>query len=267
MEAGYHVQTFPVPEHRTWMSSRTPESDDNDDITRLTPRMGVIPQSLATLPKLYKTDSRATLSNKDPISALHRVFLFFVASEAYCLSFMASQINQHSSLGRGAADVADTEGLSNLLHCQQLLERHIDELRYARRIVKGWRLPNPDPENVHTILTRDLEYLVERALTLKNRAETSINLSMSIASIDEARRSVQQNTSVFRFTVIASIYVPLSFVATVFGMNFRQFGQGNLSIWIYFVVSIPVFIVSAFVIFVNPQALWRAIYRIKVRRS
>ncbi|KAI1085123.1 hypothetical protein F5B20DRAFT_521045 [Whalleya microplaca] len=111
-------------------------------------------------------------------------------------------------------------------------------------------------------IEQDLNYLIERALELKKRAETSITLSMNVAGISEARRGVQQNKALFRFTVLAAIYVPLSFTASIFGMNFEQFGQGGLSIWIYFAVSCPVFALSVIFLFVSPETISTWIRRI-----
>ena len=95
----------------------------------------------------------------------------------------------------------------------------------------------------------DLEYLVERATFLRNRSETSITLAMNVASIGEARRGLQQNKAMFRFTVLVSIYMLFSFTASFFGMNFRQLGQGDLSMWIYVAVSVPVFALSILFLF------------------
>lgn len=231
------------------------------------PPLEAIPQSLGNLFKVYKAGQSLGIENDYPISAIYRVFQFFVATEGYALSFIAHQISQQISHDKMRPDLADNEALANLLHFQKLLERHIDELRDALRIVTIWKSPDCSAGDIATTLVRDLEYLIERASTLKTRAETSITLSMSITSINEARRSVQLNNLVSRFTVIASIYVPLSFVATIFGMNFRQLGQGNLSIWIYFAVSIPVFIMSALVLFVNPQAVWLLLQHLVLKRT
>ena len=259
-EAGLHIKTFPVPEHRMWASySITTNSAGNNTKTKSS--LGAIPQSLAKLSKANESGQGINLMHEDPLYALNRVFSFFVCSEAYFLSFMASQVERSSSLNKGTPDVADEEVLSNLLHCRQLLERHEEELRHGLRTVRARSSSSDAIQAASSCLERDLVYLTERAFTLKNRSETSISLFMNVASIGEARRSVQQNRLLFRFTVIVSIYVPLSFVASVFGMNFRQFGQGNLSIWIYVVVSVPVFLVSALFLFVNPKVMLNALPR------
>ena len=192
---------------------------------------------------------------QDPLYALNGVFSFFVASEAQMLSFLAKQIDSNTAPKVDAAEVVGTESLSNLLHCRQLLEGHCEELRYVLGIIqrrggKGWPRARSDvSEQAASSMQADLEYLVERAIFLRNRSETSITLAMNVASIGEARRGLQQNKAMFRFTVLVSVYVPFSFTASFFGMNFRQLGQGDLSMWIYVVVSVPVFALSILFLF------------------
>ncbi|KAF2850420.1 hypothetical protein T440DRAFT_468409, partial [Plenodomus tracheiphilus IPT5] len=216
-------------------------------------------QSLATLPSSLREGHDPNMMHKDPLHALNRIFSFYVCSEAYVLSFFEKQISLYAYPGQGTSEVADTETLSNLIHCRRLLDYHVDDLRQTLRIVQGM-VPNdsrqsstPDVISTKSSLEIDLKYLVEKAANLRSRSETLIGLLMNVASIGEVRRSVHQNRALFRFTIIASVYVPLSFVATLFGMNFRQFGQGDLSIWIYFAVSVPVFLISAAFLFVDPR--------------
>ncbi|KAL7269548.1 hypothetical protein RUND412_007790 [Rhizina undulata] len=47
-----------------------------------------------------------------------------------------------------------------------------------------------------------------------------------------------------RFTILASIFVPLSFVASIFGMNVREIALREPSIWVFLTVSIPLTLFS-----------------------
>ncbi|KAF2732074.1 hypothetical protein EJ04DRAFT_514115 [Polyplosphaeria fusca] len=264
--ADFHTKTFPVPEHRLWTSIYNGTPLFNGSVSKTEVPLRALQQSLATLPRTFSAGQDLAAMHEDPMYALHRIFSFFTSNEAHVLSFLSSQIEKHSSTSGEASQFADTEPLSNLLHCQRLLGRHVEELRYVLRIVRSRVAKNEIAKAASRALEQDLVYLIERAVTLRSRSETSISLSMNVASIGEARRGVQQNKSLFRFTIIASVYVPLSFVATLFGMNFRQFGQGDLSIWIYFVVSVPVFVVSALFLFINPHVLRGGFRRIIARR-
>ena len=239
----------------------------NADLAKTYPRAksrsGIrhLPQSLARLPGVHRNGSRdRKVMQQDPLYALNGIFSFFVASEAQTLSFLARQIESNTAPKVDAIEVVGTESLSNLLHCRQLLEGHCEELRYVLGIIqrrggKSWpRARSEISEKAASSLQADLEYLVERAVVLRSRSETSITLAMNVASIGEARRGWYQNKAMFRFTVLVSIYVPFSFTASFFGMNFQQLGQGDLSMWIYVVVSVPVFALSTLFLFPDLSA-------------
>ena len=259
--ATYYTHFLPVPDHRSSMDSYN--ADLAKTYPRAKPRSGIrdLPQSLARLPGVYRNGSRdREVMQQDPLYALNGIFSFFVASEAQMLSFLARQIESNTAPKVDAIEVVGTESLSNLLHCRQLLEGHCEELRYVLGIIQrrgGTRWPRARSEiseKAASSLQADLEYLVERAVVLRSRSETSITLAMNVASIGEARRGWYQNKAMFRFTILVSIYVPFSFTASFFGMNFQQFGQGDLSMWIYVVVSVPVFALSTLFLFPDLSA-------------
>lgn len=254
--AAYYTSFLPVPDHRSWMDSCNPDLVQRNPQAKPRARLRDLPQSLAGLPRAHRHSSQNRgAMQQDPLYALNGIFSFFVASEGQVLSFLARQIEANTSPKMDAVEVVGTESLSNLLHCRQLLEGHVEELSYVlgiiqRRGSKGWpRARSEISEKAASSLQADLEYLVERAVVLRSRSETSITLAMNVASIGEARQGVQQNKAMFRFTVLLSVYVPFSFTATFFGMNFQQLGQGDLSIWIYVVVSVPIFALSLLFLF------------------
>lgn len=234
--ADYYTRFLPVPEHQPWtrsisLAGEPPFPQDHSKHT-----LRELPQTFARLPQTYNNFKHVEASSQCPFYALSGIFGFFVSSEAQVLSFLAAQIEENSSQGQLSSEVADTDSLSNLLHCQQLLEGHIEELQYVLNAVSnGWSMSSPNSTddvaaNTAASLQLDLDYLLKRAHFLKSRTETYISLAMNVASINEARRGIKHNQALFRFTVLASVYVPLSYTATIFGMNFKQFGQGELSI-------------------------------------
>jgi Mg2+ and Co2+ transporter CorA len=101
-------------------------------------------------------------------------------------------------------------------------------------------------------LSDDFDYLISRTKTLLRMCEDSKATLMSNASIQEAKRSVREAQLVTQLTKatnrITFIFLPISFVTSVFGMNFRQFGQGPLSIWLWAVITIPLLVVSVIIV-------------------
>lgn len=69
------------------------------------------------------------------------------------------------------------------------------------------------------------------------------------AMLKEARKSVDQAETVTKLTYLAFFFLPLSFTASLFGMNFKQFGTGSLNIWVMFVVLVPIMGVSCIICF------------------
>jgi Mg2+ and Co2+ transporter CorA len=69
---------------------------------------------------------------------------------------------------------------------------------------------------------------------------SSISMQDSQASIEQARRST-------RLTQLAFIYVPLSFVTGIFGMNIKELNGSVLDFWAVFVCLIAVVLVTAIV--------------------
>ncbi|KAM0129352.1 hypothetical protein ACHAP3_007857 [Botrytis cinerea] len=65
------------------------------------------------------------------------------------------------------------------------------------------------------------------------------------SAVEESRKAIQQANDVKALTVLATVYIPLSFVAGVFGMNVKELNSGiDVDIWLYFAISIPVTIAS-----------------------
>ncbi|KAF2226464.1 hypothetical protein BDZ85DRAFT_256206 [Elsinoe ampelina] len=91
----------------------------------------------------------------------------------------------------------------------------------------------------HQLLVKDLEHLEQRTLELIHSCEKAI--------------SELVNHSV----LLATLFIPLTFTCTVFGMNFKELGTGRLSIWVFVVALIIVLGCSSFVYFFGMSAVKR----------
>jgi Mg2+ and Co2+ transporter CorA len=49
-------------------------------------------------------------------------------------------------------------------------------------------------------------------------------------AVEQGRETVRQGRTIMLFTVVTIIFMPLSFVASVFGMNVAELNDGKLSI-------------------------------------
>jgi hypothetical protein len=75
-------------------------------------------------------------------------------------------------------------------------------------------------------LTRQLEDTLQEALRLDSFISDTLQSHTVEDSQAESRRALQQANSVGRVTFLAFIFVPLSFVVSLFGMNIREL-DGN----------------------------------------
>ncbi|KFA56633.1 hypothetical protein S40293_10452 [Stachybotrys chartarum IBT 40293] len=92
----------------------------------------------------------------------------------------------------------------------------------------------------------------ERMLTImgkhKDHYEKHMQSQMATYSLAESRKSIEMSDSVKLLTQLAFIFIPLTFSATVFGINVQEFGTGEL--------PISAFIVTAIIVTASSMLLW-----------
>lgn len=88
-------------------------------------------------------------------------------------------------------------------------------------------------------LSPDLKKLLEDINRMTERLRTtSASLASNMALLD-SRRSIDEAHAVTRLTELAFIFIPLSFAATVFGMQIEPFAN-PVPLWYFFVVAVVV---------------------------
>ncbi|KAE8441477.1 hypothetical protein EG329_004933 [Mollisiaceae sp. DMI_Dod_QoI] len=90
-------------------------------------------------------------------------------------------------------------------------------------------------------LDDDLNLLAQQAQELSQRYHEAIVLLMNETSIRESQKGLSQAERTTQLTLLAFIFIPLSFFASCFGMNITEIsGSGaNPSLWTFVVVSVP----------------------------
>ena len=121
------------------------------------------------------------------------------------------------------------------------------ELKHGYLILKRWLLSqnvNQDDD----IFERGYHHLLEETSLLQGLMEgitTRKALEASVKSIEESKRGIDEAHTVGRLTQLAFIFLPLTFVTGVFGMNITAFA-GGAPMWKFWVtlvtVSVPSFI-------------------------
>jgi Mg2+ and Co2+ transporter CorA len=68
--------------------------------------------------------------------------------------------------------------------------------------------------------------------------QEAISVLVSATSLAESQKQITLATQVTKLTILATIFLPLSYCTSIFGMNFVELDQ--LSIWIWVVVTFAV---------------------------
>ncbi|KAK3377009.1 hypothetical protein B0T24DRAFT_665847 [Lasiosphaeria ovina] len=99
-------------------------------------------------------------------------------------------------------------------------------------------------EKTAVLLLADFEYLLQRADALARECEHGMTTLANSSVLQESRRSADLAMTVQKLTIISTIFIPLSFVSSVWGMNFQELGSGNQPIWMLSATAVPIVLVA-----------------------
>ena len=149
----------------------------------------------------------------------------------------------------------------------------VETVRYMPKNVERYMedFHRPDQEWIG-YMTDAHRMTLDEALELERFLMETFQLLMSSISVQDAKASIiqsqlnhQQSLRTTQLTVLASIYVPLSFVTGIFGMNMKEFNGSRLSIWV-FVVTIVIAVMVTAVVFLVLQMRSKQKEVVKVER-
>lgn len=103
----------------------------------------------------------------------------------------------------------------------------------------GWKARSTPIEQLNEMLVRAAE--------LEKFLMESFQLLMATMSVLESQKGLEQTTRINRLTQLAFIYIPLSFVTGIFGMNIRELTGTGPHIWSFFATLVVVGILTAVV--------------------
>ena len=88
------------------------------------------------------------------------------------------------------------------------------------------------------LLVKDFQAVHDRFKQMEMKAEKQINTVLAKISIEAGEQSIDEVRRVTRLSIIATIFLPLSLVASVFSMNGRFSIDGD-NWWMYMAIAIP----------------------------
>jgi CorA-like Mg2+ transporter protein len=92
-----------------------------------------------------------------------------------------------------------------------------------------------------TTIIRCYEDVASQIDHFRHRLETMSPVVASLVQILDSRRSFDETTHISRLTYLALVFVPLTYISSLFGMEGR-FAPGQRGFWWYFVAAIPVLV-------------------------
>lgn len=249
--------TFPVMQHHHKMTLRQGAiesilASEKVPPTGLYSEGTKMPQSAALLPFEFEKLLDTRIANCDAFYAVHHIFQHVAFAEVQVLNLLEEKIEDE--MGVLIVERDQSHSIENLQFFSVFLDHHLHQISDTLRIVKRKGHPTwpsqtgrcEPASSAASVLVEDFESLLARALDLRKRCTEGMGVMMNRAVVAESRKAIEQAERLKRLTLLASFFIPLSFTTSLFGMNFKEFGQGHLSAWLFAVVSIPVLVVSYF---------------------
>ena len=171
------------------------------------------------------------LIESDPFFLLASLLRTSFQSWAQLLNFLTEAI----ALSQGELDLAQTRlrhHLEQLRYHVTIINRAKEFLLKSHDLIKQGGCPSwPKANNAETQsrkrfmqqqLEADYSQLMERCSMLTEQCESATTTLVGFAQLLASGRSIDQAAEVNRLTKMAALFIPLSFTASIFGMNLRE---------------------------------------------
>ncbi|KAF5969746.1 tetratricopeptide repeat domain-containing protein [Fusarium bulbicola] len=220
------------------------------------------PQSINHLQANYGRHLKSDIMVNDVFYALSELFEFSAASVDQLLKHFEDSIAELLRL-----DNPDTTKISELL----ILKSYIDDYRsYVGNILKivktrgnpKWpRVTKADPKKRERAdlaaerLELRYEHLLGKCERLSEHCAGGISILMSLDAHEQTAKAMTQAGRLGKLSVLVYVYIPITFAASFYGMNFAELGD-HLSIWCFFAMAAPLLVVSMVAWFVDVRTTY-----------
>ncbi|KAI4617658.1 uncharacterized protein J4E87_008294 [Alternaria ethzedia] len=241
------------------------------DITQDTD--GSLFQTASHLPsELHVMLDDHVIAGQDPLYALAPILLFAAASEIQLLSTLQKWYDIIASTKWDRK--YSTEHLEQLIMHKHLLDDHASRHEEVIRFISSPKLARwaanltQDQSDVaqeaKDAVKADFEFLRSRCRQLSLHYQEAISILVSATSLAESQKQITLATQVTKLTILATIFLPLSYCTSIFGMNFVELEQLNIWIWVVVTVSIGL---ATFAIYQwdERQRLWDLWAKVKAK--
>ncbi|KAL9621733.1 MAG: hypothetical protein Q9160_003851 [Pyrenula sp. 1 TL-2023] len=229
-------------------------------------------QSISHFPPAYCKSLDARILRSDPFYALTEILTFAAVSERQFLSAIAVQIDRESERLLTNIEGNSHKLEASILYLERLLEEHIKGITETSRYIQNrgslnWPRSNADKaQRAASMLQLDFETLLEQAQLLRDRCAREFQVLLNKMALAESQRNIARSRQTLKLTLLATIYVPITATATVFGMNFVTFNNSAQGAWIWITVTVPVAIGSFFLVMWNKPFVAHLVADFRSRR-
>lgn len=155
---------------------------------------------------------------------------------------------------------------SSMRELQSWRRRVLTTMEKIRQVIRYLNLPESSGNCSEdwAALRMDYDFISTSIQEHSNRLESMIPVVTSFIQLIESRRALWETANVTRLTILALVFIPLSYVATVFSIA-EKFGPGGPKFWVYFAVAVPITLLVLLLARVSGKD-WRSLHWLRLPR-
>ncbi|OHE98990.1 hypothetical protein CORC01_05680 [Colletotrichum orchidophilum] len=204
-------------------------------INFLRQEVSVVDRTIAAQSNVFSSILASRQEGSSAAAKLHRSTRTRVAAAANYLETASPK--SHMLLGRSGRHAADDDEVQ-----QALLEPVA--MAAAAGVSDFYKLPSTDAAGFRDLLAAECTQLLERRSRdfeeYAEQADVLEQTNLNNAAVTKDR----QEQAIYAFTIVTIIFLPLSAVSSVFGMNSSDIRDMEAGQWLYWATAIPVTILT-----------------------
>ena len=259
------VKLLPIFQYIPRCALKSPSIKD----TATGPKKGRNTQSLAVFPEGYGRGLDWSQAKSDRFHALWEVFRLAAFSQKQLLNVLKEKITTETNR---LLLKNENPTLANLLYFRDILQDQLSNSSYMIQIISDrnktfqhGRRPiittSNDQRSAADQAVAQVSGLFQdlhsRAQSLHEKCTQGMTVISNNSMLAESQRAIQQAKLVTKLTLVAFVYLPFTFTAGFFGMNFTELGTGTIHLWIFFATSLPLMFVTMAFFALDAQTIKR----------